>query len=136
MSTHPKQAQLERKLRALADELDEYLEDRFGGLYPLHPNRPPRGKTASVAYDGLFSTGTQFSAGYGSEYGRGYVVSVDIRTLCPVKAEDRQKIEKASKEFLKERIPYHFPNRKIELKRDGTVYKLVGDFSLGASSNI
>lgn len=135
MSTHPKQMQLEQKLRAMADDLDHFLEDRFEGLYPLHPNRLPRGKAASVAYDGLFSTGTQFTAGYGSEYGRGYVVSVEIRTLCPVKEEDRQAIEAASKEYLKEIIPRYLPGRTIELKRDGNVYKLVGDFSLGSSSN-
>ena len=56
MSTHPKQIQLEQKLRDMADDLDHYLEERFEGLYPLHPNRLPRGKAASVAYDGLFST--------------------------------------------------------------------------------
>ncbi|HPZ15268.1 MAG TPA: hypothetical protein PLX25_01265 [Sphaerochaeta sp.] len=135
MSSHPKQIELEQKLRAMADDLDHFLEDRFEGLYPLHPNRLPRGKAASVAYDGLFSTGTQFTPGYGSEYGRGYVVSVEIRTLCPVKEEDRQAIEDASREYLKEIIPIYLPGRTVELKRDGNVYKLVGDFSLGSSSN-
>ncbi|NMA22898.1 MAG: hypothetical protein GX938_05255, partial [Spirochaetales bacterium] len=67
MSTHPSQLLLEQKLRNLADDLDNYLEDTFGDLYPLHPNRLRRGEAASVAYDGLFSTGTQFTAGYGRE---------------------------------------------------------------------
>lgn len=135
MSSHPKQMRLEQKLRDMADDLDHYLEERFEGLYPLHPNRLPRGKAASVAYDGLFSTGTQFTAGFGSEHGRGYVVSVEIRTLCPVKEEDRKAVEEASREYLKTIIPRYLPGRKIELRRDGSVYKLVGDFSLGSSSN-
>ncbi len=135
MSSHPKQIKLEQKLRDLADDLDHDLEERFEGLYPLHPNRPPRGQAASVAYDGLFSTGTQFTAGYGSEHGRGYVVSIEIRTLCPVKEEDRRVIEEASREYLKKIIPRYLPGRKVELRRDGSVYKLVGDFSLGSSSN-
>lgn len=135
MSTHPSQLLLEQKLRRLADDLDNYLEDRFGNLYPLHPNRPRRGEAASVAYDGLFSTGTQFTAGYGSKHGRGYIMSIEIRTLCPVKEEDRQAVEKASREYLNQIIPRYLPGRKIELKRDGNVYKLVGDFSLGSSSN-
>ncbi len=135
MSTHPKQMQLEQKLRDMADDLDHYLEERFEGLYPLHPNRLPRGKAASVAYDGLFSTGTQFTAGYGSEHGRGYVLSVEIRNLCPVDEADRQAVEEASREYIKKIIPRYLPGRTVELKRDGTVYKLVGDFSLGSSSN-
>ncbi|MFA5447113.1 MAG: hypothetical protein WC233_02410 [Sphaerochaeta sp.] len=135
MSTHPSQLLLEQKLRNLADDLDNYLEDTFGDLYPLHPNRLRRGEAASVAYDGLFSTGTQFTAGYGSKYGRGYIMSIEIRTLFPVKEEDRQAVEQASKEYLKQIIPRYLPGRKIELKRDGNVYKLVGDFSLGSSSN-
>ena len=46
MSSHPMQIELEQKLRAMADDLDHFLEDRFEGLYPLHPNRLPRGKKA------------------------------------------------------------------------------------------
>lgn len=135
MSTHPKQIQLEQKLRDMADDLDHYLEERFEGLYPLHPNRLPRGKAASVAYDGLFSTGTQFTPGYGSEHGRGYVLSVEIRTLCPVDEKDRKAVEEASREYIEQIIPRYLPGRTVELKRDGSVYKLVGDFSLGSSSN-
>ncbi len=135
MSTHPSQLLLENKLRALADDLDHYLEDTFADLYPLHPNRLPRGEAASVAYDGLFSTGTQFTAGYGSKYGRGYIMSIEIRTLSNVHPADRTKVEEASRKYLEEIIPRYLPGRKIELKRDGNVYKLVGDFSLGSTSN-
>ncbi len=89
MSTHPKQVELESKMRHLCDDLDHYLEDTFGEAYPLHPNRPERGKAASVAYDGLFSTGTQFTLGYGSNHGRGYILSVEIRTLSWVQKDKK-----------------------------------------------
>lgn len=88
-----------------------------------------------MAYDGLFSTGTQFTLGYGSDHGRGYLVSVEIRTLSKVHEEDRKEIETSAITYLRSIIPAYFPNRNIEVKRDGNVYKLVGDFSLGASSN-
>ena len=135
MSSHPKQIELEAVLRRLCDDLDHYLEDTYGDRYPLHPNRPARGKAASVAYDGLFSTGTQFTLGYGSDHGRGYLVSVEIRTLSTVKQEDRKAIERSAIAYLRSIIPTYFPDREIEVKRDGNVYKLVGDFSLGNSSN-
>lgn len=135
MSTHPKQVELESTMRRLCDDLDHYLEDTFGDAYPLHPNRPERGKASSVAYDGLFSTGTQFTLGYGSNHGRGYILSVEIRTLSWVQKEKKETIEKAAMEYIREILPIYFPNRAIELKRDGNVYKLVGDFSLGDSSN-
>lgn len=135
MSTHPLQIELESTMRRLCDDLDHYLEDTYGDQYPLHPNRPARGKAASVAYDGLFSTGTQFTLGYGSDLGRGYLVSVEIRTLSRVQQEDRKAIEHAAITYLRSIIPLYFPNRYIEVKKDGNVYKLVGDFSLGTSSN-
>lgn len=135
MSTHPKQVELESTMRRLCDDLDHYLEDTFGDAYPLHPNRPERGKASSVAYDGLFSTGTQFTLGYGSNHGRGYILSVEIRTLSWVKKEKKEAIEKAAMEYIRKILPIYFPHRAIELKRDGNVYKLVGDFSLGESSN-
>ncbi len=135
MSSHPKQIELEGIMRLMCDELDHRLEDRFGDSYPRHPNRPERGKAASVAYDGLFSTGTQFTLGYGSNHGRGYIVSVEMRTLSKVRDEDKKAVEEAKVEIINELIPKYFPDRKIKMKKDGNVYKLVGDFSLGSSSN-
>jgi len=135
MSTHPKQIALEGIMRKMCDELDDLLEESFGSAYPRHPNRLARGKAASVAYDGLFSTGTQFTLGYGSDHGRGYIVSVEIRTLSKVKREDERAVEEATVTIINELLPKHFPDRVITLKKDGKVYKLVGDFSLGSTSN-
>ncbi|MDD3941547.1 MAG: hypothetical protein PHR90_03660 [Sphaerochaetaceae bacterium] len=127
----PQQAVLEKHMRLLCDELDHHLEDAYGERYPLHPNRPARGKAARVAYDGLFSTGTKFTLGYGSTHGRGYLVDIEISTLERVKAEDREEIESTAIKFLREKLPEHFPDRKLEVVKDGKVYKIVGDFSLG-----
>ncbi|MFA7128540.1 MAG: hypothetical protein WC136_05165 [Sphaerochaeta sp.] len=136
MSTHPKQVELEGIMRKMCDELDHHMEDTFGKKYPLHPNRLARGKASSVAYDGLFSTGTQFTLGYGSDHGRGYIVSVEIRTLSKVREEDKQQIEREAVDYIRTLIPRYFPNRNITLEKDGNVYKLVGDFSLGLSSSL
>ncbi len=135
MSSHPKQIVLEGIMRKMCDELDHRLEESFGSHYPRHPNRPARGKAANVAYDGLFSTGTQFTLGYGSDHGRGYIVSVEMRTLSKVKKEDEQAVENATVEIINELLPQYFPDREITLKKDGKIYKLIGDFSLGSSSN-
>lgn len=130
MMSHQQQ-KLEQELRKMCDELDHFLEDTFGNRFPLHPNRPPRGKAARVAYDGLFSTGTKFTLGYGSEAGRGYLVDIDIVTLSKVHAEDREEIEAAAIEFLRKILKEHFPKRNLEVIKDGRVYKIIGDFSLG-----
>ncbi len=125
------QQQLENQLRRMCDDLDHYLEDTFGDRYPLHPNRPPRGKAAKVAYDGLFSTGTKFTLGYGSETGKGYLVDIEIITLSRVKPEDREEIEQAAVSHLRKIIGEYFPTRKLDIHKDGRVYKIIGDFSLG-----
>lgn len=129
---HPKQIALEDKLHKMCIEVDNHLEDKFGTMFPLHPNRMKRGKTASANYDGLFSTGVQFSSGYGSKLGRGYLLDIDISTLTWVKKEDRLLIEEEAISFLKTLLPIYFPDRKLEIKRDGNLIKIVGDFSLGS----
>ena len=128
---HPKQIALEDKLHKMCLEVDNYLEDKFGTMFPLHPNRSKRGETASANYDGLFSTGVQFSSGYGSTLGRGYLLDIDISTLSWIKKEDRTLIEEEAITFIKTLLPVYFPDRKLEIKRDGNLIKIVGDFSLG-----
>jgi len=130
---HPKQIELENKLHKMCIELDNHLEDTFGNLFPLHPNREKRGKTASANYDGLFSTGLQFTNGYGSSLGRGYLLDIDISTLTWVKKSDKTMIEEEAIKYLSSILIKHFPDRKLEIKRDQNVIKLVGDFSLGLS---
>jgi len=35
----------ENTLKEIFNEIDDYLEDMYGGLYPLHPSRSSRGAT-------------------------------------------------------------------------------------------
>ncbi|MFA5699022.1 MAG: hypothetical protein WC954_04725 [Sphaerochaeta sp.] len=135
MSNHPKQIALEKKLLELSHDVDEYLENRYHDYFIRHPNRPKRGSTSSPAHDGLFSIGTQFTAGFGSDHGRGYLIVIEIRTLQHVPLDIRSQIETDGIEYLTTLLPHYFPERKIEVMRDGNVYKLIGDFSLGTASN-
>jgi hypothetical protein len=128
---HHKLNELDKKMKQLFDEVDDYLEDRYGGEYPLHPARPERGETANKSSNGLFNIGAAFSPGYGSEYGRGYVVDVDMATLADISEETERKIEREAAELIQRRLPHYFPEREIELKRDGKSFKIVGDFRLG-----
>lgn len=129
--THPKQAELEKTMSQMCIELDGYLEDRYGELYQIHPNRPSRGRAANPNFDGLFSTGTMFTLGYGSQYGRGYIIDIEIRTLQRIPSEKRMEIEQDGINFLREKLSEYFPDRKLSIVRDKNVWKLIGDFSLG-----
>lgn len=127
---HPKAVAWEQKLKAVFDRIDHELEEKYSD-YPLHPSRPPHGTTSSPAYDGLFNLGASFSAGYGSEHGAGYVVEVRMVTLSHVPEDVREQIEEEVVTRLEEQLPRVFPNRKLQVLRDGPRYKIVGDLSLG-----
>jgi len=131
MVLHPKLAEWEKKLQKLINFVDDYLENKYHGKYRLHPARPERGKTSSKTQDGLFSITASFSPGYGSKFGRGYVVDVHVATLDDVEKERIAEIKKEAFEIIKEKLPEFFPNREITVKRDGTLIKIFGDLSLG-----
>ena len=128
---HPKLTQFEERLKKLFDEVDHYIEDRYGHLYPLHPARPARGETSNPEADGLFNLGASFTPGFGSALGRGYLVDVTMATLEEVSAEVREEIYREVAAKLQELLPRHFPERHLEVKRDGNHFKILGDFSLG-----
>ncbi|NQT59010.1 MAG: hypothetical protein HQ557_08520 [Bacteroidetes bacterium] len=128
---HPKLADIEDRMRVMLDQLDTYLENRYSGIYHLHPNRLPEGGAASPSYDGLFSVFAKFSLGYGSVNGRGYVLTIDISTLEKVPDNIRKKIEKEAAEKIESMIPDFFPEREIHVTKDSSIYKITGDFSLG-----
>jgi hypothetical protein len=119
----------EKKLKALFDEIDDEIEERFGSLYDLHPSRAKRGRTSSKEQDGLFDIGASFSAGFGSEYGRGYVVDIDMVTLERVPDEVQRHIEEMVAERIKEKLPRFFPGKELFVRRDGNVFKIIGDLS-------
>jgi hypothetical protein len=129
---HPKAIEWERKLKAVFDGIDRHLEEQYGGTYPLHPARPIRGRTSNPEQDGLFNVGAMFSPGYGSRHGAGYVVEVQMATLSRVPAEIREEIENEVARLLRQRLPEVFPGRELHVERDGPVYKIHGDLSLGS----
>lgn len=133
MYTHPKLREFEGRMNALFSEVDRRLEDRWGGAYPLHPNRPERGETEDPGMDGLFETAADFTAGYGSERGRGYTVSLRVATLAKVPSERFESFMEEAAETLRELLPRYFPERSLSVVRDGTRFKIIGDFSLGSA---
>ena len=128
---HPRLAEWERRVKAMFDEIDDWLEDKYGGRYPLHPSRPRRGSTSNREADGLFNVGADFSAGYGSSLGRGYTVRVRMATLDNIPDKVRTEIEGDVEHLVRLKLPGAFPNRALRLERDGALLKITGDFSLG-----
>lgn len=129
------QVELENKMKAMFDEIDDIMEDRYAGSWRLHPNRLKRGEASNKEADGLFNVGAAFSAGFGTLYGRGYVIDVNISTLEHIPFGLKKKIYKEVVELIKERLPLFFPDRALDVVADHAVYKIVGDFSLGELSS-
>jgi hypothetical protein len=127
---HYKIEEWESRLKKVFDRIDDYLEEKYGRKYPLHPARPARGATSSKAQDGLFDLGASFSAGYGSKRGPGYVVEVRMVTLTRVPLYIRNRIEDEVVERIREELPKEFPDRELRIERDGQVYKIYGDLRL------
>lgn len=131
MLKHPKLIEWEKSMKSMFDEIDDYLEDKYGNLYPLHPNRMGRGETSNKESDGLFNVGAAFSAGFGSELGRGYVIEVHMSTLSKVPDEIKEIIKKETAELVRAKIQVFFPGRDLKVEKDGNLYKIYGDLSLG-----
>ena len=129
--SHPKIKEFQRRLKILFDEVDDYLEEKYDGVLSLHPNRPSRGSTSSKDQDGLFNVGAQFSAGYSSNYGRGYVIDLKIATLDTVREELRREITEDIIILINNKLKAHFPERELEVMRDRRGLKIVGNLSLG-----
>ena len=119
-------------MKAMFDEIDDWLEDKYGSDFPLHPNRPGRGRTANKEMDGLFNIGADFTAGYGSRLGRGYIVQVRMSTLIHIPSDIRESIIDDVEKTVREKLPEAFPGRDLRLERDGGLLKIIGDFSLGS----
>lgn len=120
----------EYKLQKIFDRIDHVLEDRYGDLYPLRPNRPERGKGVTPDADGLFDLGVSFSAGLGSKKGPGYVFRVKLATLNRVPDDLVEKIEDEVVQLLQNELPTEFPGKDLKVARDGLVYKVFGDLDL------
>jgi hypothetical protein len=129
---HPKMAAFDAAMDALFHEVDEEMEERWGGLYPVNPVRPRRGETANPEMDGLFEVFPQFTAGFGSQKGRGYLARVRVATLEKIPQAEQEAFVHEAVSRIREKLPRFFPGRHLELVRDGSQYKIIGDFSLGA----
>ncbi len=128
---HPKQRELEKKFKQLFDEIDDLMEIRHDGKYQLHPNRLPRGRAANKEQDGLFNLGVNFTPGYGSELGRGYLVDMELSTLIRVPFAEKKELYEEVAHLVEELLPKYFPNRDLTVDKDGALYKIRGNFSLG-----
>ena len=128
---HPILVEWEKTLGRIFDAVDTYLEDTYGHLYDLRPNRAKRGETASSSQDGLFNVGVKFSPGFGSKYGRGYVIDIDMATMETVPDDIRRKINLDVVRIVRRELPKHFTGRNLKVRRDGNTFKIYGDLSIG-----
>ncbi len=131
MYTHAKLRAFENQLKALFNEVDHRLEDRWGASFSTHPNRPRRGATSNPDMDGLFEIAPDFTPGLGTVMGRGYIISLRVATLEDVPAERFEAFMDESASVVKELLPRYFPERSLQVVRDGPRFKIIGDFSLG-----
>jgi hypothetical protein len=120
----------EARLKDVFDRIDHELEEKYGDRLPLHPMRPVHGETANPAASGLFEIGAAFSAGYGSQLGRGYIVSARLATLTTVAPETREQLASYVADRLRALLPEAFPGQDLRVERDGRVFKIVGDLGL------
>jgi hypothetical protein len=123
--------EFDNRMKKLFDEADNFIEDLYGDRYVLHPVRPMRGETANPEADGLFNIGANFTPGYRSELGRGYLIDVSMSTLEKVDDNMRREIYEAAADKIKELLRLYFPERELAVRRDGNHFKIQGDFSLG-----
>lgn len=130
-ATKSKLERWEARLKKVFDDIDVELEELYGHRAQRHPNRPAHGATANREDDGLFDIGAAFTVGIGSQYGPGYVVQARIATLDTVPPKIRRKFEAEVIRRLREKLPAAFPHTTLHVDRDGPVYKIHGDLSLG-----
>jgi hypothetical protein len=81
--------------------------------------------------DGLFEIGPDFTPGFGSKKGRGYIVSLRVATLEQVTPEQFEFLMNEAALLIRNKLPHYFPDRQLEVVRDGKRFKIIGDFSLG-----
>ena len=130
-SSKTKLERWEARLKQVFDEINDELEAEHGHRAARHPNRPPHGATSNREDDGLFDLGAAFTVGIGSQHGPGYVVQARIATLDAVPPAVQAQFEAEVARRLQEKLPAAFPGVALHVDRDGPVYKIHGDLSLG-----
>lgn len=127
---HQKAEEWEAKLNGLLRRVDHALEGAYGDLFDTHPARPKNGSTANPQQDGLFRVTASFSPGFGTELGKGYVLQLDLVTLEDVPEDRIEAIQRTAVRLIQEGLDDVLPGRNLAVKRDGNVWKIVGDLSL------
>lgn len=120
----------EDKLQGIFDRIDDQLEEKYGDAFPLRCNRPVRGGGVTPDTDGLFELGVSFSLGIASKLGPGYVFRVKLATMSKVPQEFQTKIEDEVCDMLRTELPKEFPDKELNVARDGKVYKIYGNLDL------
>lgn len=125
-------AKIEKRIYDLLNEVDHALEDKYSNKYRLHPARPERGQTSNPTRDGLINITAKFTTGIGSKHGKGYNVDIKLKTLENVDDGVKDEIDEIALKLIKAKLPEFFPERDLEISRDGNVIKIYGDFFLGS----
>ena len=131
MIQHPKMIEFENKLSEILNAVDDFLEDNYGDLFPLHPARAERGDTSNKSHDGLFSVTSSFTTGIGSKKGKGYAVAIRFVTLKDVDDKIKEEVENQVIQLIDKELDEKFPKRFLDVAKDGNVIKIYGDLSLG-----
>ena len=128
---HQKAIEWEKRLKSVFDEIDTELENDYGGMFSRHPARAPDGGTSNPEMDGLFNVGASFSAGFGSRFGPGYVVNIQLLTLEHVPAKLKATLRDHVRALLIEKLPVAFPGKKLHVDEELRHLRIHGDLSLG-----
>lgn len=127
---HRKAKAWEHKLKSVFDEIDAVLESDYGGMFTRHPARPAEGGTSNPEMDGLFNVGASFSAGFGSRFGPGYVVDIQLSTLQHVPAKLKSALRDQVQALLIEKLPLAFPGKELHVDKELGHLRIHGDLSL------
>jgi hypothetical protein len=120
----------EEKLNLLLRQVIATLELEYGHVVSRHPSRPAHGETPNPQNDGLFRITATFTPGYGSQWGKGYVLDIEPVTLEPFPQDVWSLVEAKACRLIEAGLGTLFPGRPLELKRDGPSWKIIGDLSL------
>lgn len=127
---HRKAIEWEKRLKSVFDDIDAELEARYGDRFRLHPARSPEGATSNPEMDGLFNVGASYSAGFGSEFGPGYSVDIQLSTLERIPPDLKDELRDKVQEMLVEKLPSAFPGKELHVDRERNHLRIHGDLSL------
>lgn len=120
----------EEKLNSLLCQVNVKLEEEYGTVVPRHPARLAHGETPNPQNDGLFRVAATFTSGFGSVWGKGYVLDIEPVTLDVFPPDIWARVEAKACKMIQDGLDSVLPGRGLELKRDGTLWKIIGDLSL------